>query len=239
MFKSINEKLHRLLLRIGYFLLQCIPRFFRVLRHLVRGITRPMKYWKVKGFGYACLTWWLELVLLLFEFIGISEVYETSADWVKWNTRGLNGHEKNLAKEIFGQNLLLDRIIIDEKSYLGPKQHRFCYVSLFTLNSWGSMQDSIFVHELVHVWQYQRFGILYTSKALQAQYSKPGYDYGGELALRQSLITGGKLLDFNFEQQASIIEDYQRLRQGLKPIWGKADQLYLPVYEYFVRQLRQ
>jgi hypothetical protein len=59
----------------------------------------------------------------------------------------------------------------------------------------------------VHVWQYEQFGSYYIYKALSAQNSEEGYNYGGIKELDRCIARKGSLLDYNFEQQASIIED--------------------------------
>jgi hypothetical protein len=74
---------------------------------------------------------------------------------------------------------------------------------------------AILVHELVHVYQYERAGSRYFAEALLAQH-EAGYDYGGAEALRLACRQGKRLRDFNREQQAQIVQDcyVQRCRGG-------------------------
>jgi len=65
----------------------------------------------------------------------------------------------------------------------------------------------ILLHELVHVYQYERAGSRYFAEALIAQH-EAGYDYGGVEALQQARTQGKHLRDFNREQQAQIVQDY-------------------------------
>ena len=65
----------------------------------------------------------------------------------------------------------------------------------------------ILLHELVHVYQYERAGSRYFAEALIAQHGA-GYDYGGVEALQQARTQGKHLRDFNREQQAQIVQDY-------------------------------
>ena len=65
----------------------------------------------------------------------------------------------------------------------------------------------ILLHELVHVYQYERAGSRYFAEALIAQH-EAGYDYGGVEALQQARMRGKHLRDFNREQQAQIVQDY-------------------------------
>jgi len=66
------------------------------------------------------------------------------------------------------------------------------------------------IHELTHAWQYQRMGWSYLVKAMTAQQKLRSrvYDFGGEAGLRESLIAGKKLKDFNLEQQGDICRTF-------------------------------
>lgn len=66
---------------------------------------------------------------------------------------------------------------------------------------------AILMHELVHVYQYQRAGSSYFAEALLAQHGE-GYGYGGTEGLRHAHSCGKRLCDFNREQQAQIVQDY-------------------------------
>jgi hypothetical protein len=64
--------------------------------------------------------------------------------------------------------------------------------------------DSVIIHELVHVWQYQHGGWGYIPNALVAQTVGDGYDFAK--ALRQ----GKPWAKMNPEQQAQMIQDAYR-----------------------------
>ena len=99
------------------------------------------------------------------------------------------------------------------------------------------MQDDILIHELMHVWQNQKFGANYIPLALKAQYTVEGYNYGGLEDLCRTMENGGSILDYNFEQQADIVMDYFRLVYGLPVRWGSAGREDLKIYTYFVKQI--
>lgn len=183
------------------------------------------------------LWWGLDTSLLLLEIFGLAEWYELGNFLVKRNTRPLTEAESALAATIFGSELIYRRIRIDEKAYLGPKKYRFCYVSFFTINSWGKMRDDILIHELVHIWQYQQYGASYIPRALMAQRTPEGYNYGGVNRLRETFNQQGNIRDFNFEQQADIVADYYRLHQNGQVRWGRAEAPDLHYYTYFVQQI--
>jgi hypothetical protein len=70
------------------------------------------------------------------------------------------------------------------------------------------------VHELTHVYQYERVGSIYIGQAIHAQATE-GYNYGDLEAARK---VGKHFRDFNREQQAQIAEDYYiRLTQTSQP----------------------
>jgi len=182
-------------------------------------------------FWMAGAFWLLELLLLLLEIAGLAEWYELFAGIFKFRTRKLNEQELLLAKSIFGDALPYARIRVDESAHLGPRQSRFCYVSFYTLNSWGKIPASLLIHELTHVWQYHQMGIRYIPRALAAQNTRSGYNYGGEQALEQAIASGKGLAFFNLEQQADLVEDYYRLQNGLSAKWNWKAVPRLHLYE--------
>lgn len=183
--------------------------------------------------------WSLELFLLLLDAFGVAEIYETAADFVKFNSRPLSRGEQTLARSVFGDSIDLKRVRLDERAWLGPRQAHFCYVSFFHINSWGVMTDELLIHELMHVWQYQHLGISYIPRALRAQWSRAGYNYGGRHGLRAALREDKGLFDFNYEQQADIVADYFRIREGKTPRWGDGAADDLPLYRVFVGELQE
>ncbi len=218
------------LLRVVFWLPR---RIFRLFRHVGDGFSRL-----INGKRPAIPHWWLEFAFLAMDLVGLPEVVETIFDFAKWDTRPLSPLEKKLAASVFGDALPLDDIRIDNRARLGCKKRHIAYVSYFTVNAWGSIRPEIFIHELVHVWQFLKYGGAYMPMALRAQSSKEGYNYGGVAALRTCKEKNGKLTDFNLEQQADIVSDYFAIREGLKPAWGKGTKEDLPVYEYFLSQIR-
>lgn len=205
------------LARIGRHIIKKVVSLYRSPRHILE-------------FGQH-LFWGTELIFYVLDLIGIGEIYETLADVVKFNTRPLNPQEVTIVKEIFGDQLNLKRIRIDEYAFGGPKSHHFAYVSFYTINSWGPLSHETFVHELVHIWQYHHLGSVYIPRALSAQFSEEGYDYGGLSKLVKAVQSGNGLSDFNLEQQGDIIADYIRIKQGNNPRWSLSNQEDLWVFE--------
>lgn len=216
--------------------LKAIPvRFRRLMEHCQQGLLTISK----RKAQSDVPMWWAEFLFLLFDLFLIPEIYETWMNLVKWHTRSLSNSEKRLAHSVFGQAIKLDLVRVDEKAYLGCRTHHVIYVSFYTINAWGTFRPDILIHELVHVWQYQKMGSVYIPRALKAQRTREKYDYGGVSALRKCLADGGTLHDFNLEQQAEIIADYFCIRENIPPNWGKATINDLPVYEFFLKEIRE
>lgn len=77
------------------------------------------------------------------------------------------------------------------------------------------------IHELTHVWQFQRLGWRVLWRALMAQLreGEAVYDYGGPEGLFGRSAAGWTLHDFNLEQQGAIAASYylrQRMRQDVR-----------------------
>ncbi len=65
----------------------------------------------------------------------------------------------------------------------------------------------IVIHELVHVYQYERLGSASIVEALLAQVTA-GYGYGGESGLQADQAAGRGYAYYNREQQAQIVQDF-------------------------------
>jgi hypothetical protein len=154
-------------------------------------------------------------IFQVLDLLFLFDLYEASCDLLFPALRRLRQEEVDLLKPIFGSSLPYEMMRIDERALIGPRRYRFCYVSFHTINSWGPMSDAVLVHEAVHVWQYVHYGACYIPRALSAQRTPMGYNYGGLKGLAAATF----LDDFNYEQMADVIEDAFRLCQGRPPKW--------------------
>lgn len=176
---------------------------------------------------------WLETLFTLADLIGCFDAYEAISNTLTPGIRGLTPAELHLLRPIFGDSVPYHLIRIDERAWVGPRWANFCYVSFHTINSWGPMAPHVLVHEVVHVWQYTHVGAAYIPRALAAQRSEMGYDYGG----LQPLQHNNRLEDFNYEQQADIIEDAFRLTNGYRAQWHGLGPEVLPYYYPYLREI--
>ena len=232
----IISKAYLALNRAKYAMSEMSIRFKRIIRHF----DKVNLHFKTKAnfSGLKTLYWFGDLVLMFLELMGIPEIYETIMDLFKFKTRPLYDWEIALARNYFGDSIRYHLVRIDERSYLGPLQFRFCYVSFHTINTWGKMENATFLHELIHVWQYERIGIRYIPKCLHAQYSKLGYNYGGVAILEKESIGG--IWNFNLEQMGEIVSDAYKLKNQQKLQWEMAlDPKNIPIYERYLSEIKQ
>ncbi|MGB3799373.1 MAG: hypothetical protein WA952_06120 [Lewinella sp.] len=155
-------------------------------------------------------TRWLDRLFQLGEVMSIFDAYEKVSNSLCSGVRPLNPEEVDLLYPVFGESIPYHRIRLHERAHIGPRRHGIAYVSFFTINSWGKLSPPVLVHEVMHVWQYVHRGALYIPRALAAQRTFSGYNYGGLPGLRRA--TG--LDSFNYEQMAAVIEDGYRLANG-------------------------
>lgn len=74
----------------------------------------------------------------------------------------------------------------------------------------------LLVHELTHVFQYERVGSFYIGQGLwaQARLGRKAYEYGGRRGLTDAMAAGKRYCDYNREQQGQIAQDYCALLQS-------------------------
>lgn len=159
--------------------------------------------------------WFAEWPLLLFDVLGVPELLQGIHRLFNWKQRKLNSREKLIAYSIFKDSIDWESIRMNSNALIS-KRFRLTFVSFHTINYSDKIRDDVFIHELAHIWQYEKFGSSYIVRSLHAQHTREGYDYGGLLALQSK----EKLTDFNFEQMAEIIRDAY-LRGDGDPIFNK------------------
>lgn len=178
----------------------------------------------------------LELLIRVLQGIGFPFLLMGLNRLFKPGTRALTASEIALAHSVFGAAIVYERVRIDARARVMCRRRGMAYVAFNVINAWGPLSPAHFIHEMVHVWQYQRFGAVYIPRALYAQRTTMGYNYGGPVALQKAAAAEKSLLDFNYEQQADIVADYFCLKNGLRPRWCPPDRYFLPVFEKLIRR---
>ena len=176
--------------------------------------------------------WLWETLILVLEIVFIGEIYTFLNRIIKPKMRRLTERERTVAESVFGESLSYDAIWIDDRAQIGCRKGGFAYVSFRIINVWGAMTDAHLIHELTHVWQYERLGARYMPRAIQAQHSRMGYNYGGLQRLKDNATMG--LRAFNMEQQADIVTDFFLLSNGKRAQWSDATPSDLGIYTIYI-----
>ena len=176
----------------------------------------------------------LEFLFLALDLLLVPDLYELLSNLLTPRLRLLTPGELHFLHPIFGDSVRYDLIRIDERAHLGPRTRNFCYVGMHTINSWGPLHPTTLVHEVVHVWQYLHRGAVYIPRALAAQRTFLGYNYGGLAGLHAA----AELEDFNYEQMADVVEDAFRLSRGWPAQWmpGRGAEV-LPEFARFLEEI--
>jgi len=176
----------------------------------------------------------LEGFLQILDLFAFGEIYETITEFLKFRTRALTTDERRIVETLFATGLDIDRIRIDERAW-APYIFGMAYVGVYTINYAGKMSEDLFVHELIHLWQYEQRGSVYIPRALSAQRSSAGYNYGGVEALRSKEVN---LWVYNYEQQGDILADYWRAKHKRPTRWKNLVGTTVP-YLPLVNQLKE
>jgi hypothetical protein len=151
--------------------------------------------------------------------------------------------EKNAAMSVLGANSISYATVRVAQDRILNVIFRFndnrAFTTFHTINLPKSGRHArwhldITVHELVHVFQYERVGSIYIYQALRAQ-RRNGYSYGGWQQLKQDRENGRHFSDFNREQQGQIAQDYYN--QVVKTSIPVEDPIR-QAYEPFISELR-
>ncbi len=169
-----------------------------------------------KEFGFAYrgasaavrgLFWIVELVLRGLELFLVFDLVQILITW-RSSVHPLSAYDRSLAAAILGDSRYLDLIQYNDRSLFCKNTSVIAFVSGFVINFWTVISDDVLVHELIHVWQYDRVGIVYVPRALYAQRTEENYNYGGVKTLLQEIKEGKAINQYNYEQQAQIIQDF-------------------------------
>lgn len=242
--KQLFDKFAAIFHRVGRWITNLPARVGRLFTGLWEGL-KTFKPWTLswwKSLGKAdtwknFLKWAGGRLLDVLEIMGIGEVYETLMDFIKFNTRSLNGAERALASSVFGASINLDLVRIDEAAIIGPAFSGRAYTSFHTINNWGKLDNETLIHELTHVWQYERAGAVYMPQAIHAQVWGEGYTYGGAAGLKKKQNAGQGYGSLNREQQAEVVQDFYLLKTSNKThdtSNNPATKADLPLYADFV-----
>jgi len=142
------------------------------------------------------------------------------------NGRRLTSGEMVLARNIFGGSINYGNVTIYHKRYwiqtgdwvMTPNGNIYAPTTYEADYSGATVvygRRSLFIHEMVHVWQYQNNVTSIVFGAIFARLSSP-FSYGSSV-YAYDLDRSKDLMDYSMERQAAIIEDYFRITEGRSP----------------------
>jgi hypothetical protein len=214
-----------------FYFLDFPKKFVRFAVHFIPFIAPTYKI-KVKSFK----DWIFDLPFYLFDLIMFPELIEFFILTFTPSIKKLNIEQRLLLRQVFDGCIREDRVWVNRNASLFTNKLAIAYVVGNIVNYRQDIHNTTFIHELVHVCQYQKYGSVYISRALRAQINKDPYDYGGSFGLAKAIAKGRNFINFNFEQQAQIIEDYYE-------ITNKYDLKNTPqirnTYAYYVMQFQK
>lgn len=177
------------------------------------------------------LTWCGQVLLHLLELAGLSEALQLLWGLI-FRLRPLTAAERAASASVHPAGLIpYWQVRVDDNSYLikigttlsdlfKTKVSPGAITTMHIIHAPASGLDMpLAVHELTHVGQYEQVGAVYMPEALHAQGST-GYDYG---KLANAWKAGKRFADFNREQQASLCEDYYKVRNGMPAKYGATE----------------
>lgn len=154
--------------------------------------------------------------------------------------RHLTAGEICMAQSVFGDSINYRRVRIRSGRLFGFFHKKdFAKATLSQIFMHNLYQEdfskapahlqSLFIHEMAHVWQYQQKAFNVTMPYLQNvfHYTPKAYEY--------NLSDKKDLLSYGIEQQAAIIEDYFSLQSGNNYADAKTIDLYKKVLGNFLK----
>lgn len=129
-------------------------------------------------------------------------------------SRPLTIGETALAKSVFGDSIDYAAVTINDGKFAGFHPEGTAMAPNGNLYMYGCYSDdysarepygqSLFIHEMTHVWQYQNKILAPIAEAVKLNLAhkfnyRAAYDY--------TLEPGKDLIEYNMEQQASIVQD--------------------------------
>ncbi len=175
-------------------------------------IMQFIRLWDVPNifhiYGWWIVLYWpLEWMLGSLHIIGFSHFFQLLL--AARSTRKMSHTELKIGQSVFSSRIQFDLVRINTRSTVA-KKWKFAFVTGNIIHINAGLSDTLLVHELTHVFQYQSVGLVYVPRALFAQRSRAGYNFGhinDHLDIVNGIADLGKL---NYEQQAEFLETLYR-----------------------------
>jgi hypothetical protein len=121
--------------------------------------------------------------------------------------RHLSAAEVQEVQLVFGTALKTDDIVISEGGLMTIGGYARTVPDRIYFPS-GAFNLPLLIHELTHVWQYQRGEGWGDLPGMIFEAAVGNYDYGGEAGLKEAWDKGTAFSEFTTEQQGDILEHY-------------------------------
>jgi hypothetical protein len=185
--------------------------------------------------------WVLTLLGRVFDLLGGPELLEFVWHLIT-KARPLTGEEITAASSVLGPSAIRwGDVRVSQGgilSFIFAHNDKRAFATFHTINLPDNEPIHTAVHELTHVFQYERAGSVYLGGAIHAQVTRGGdaYNYGKGPGLVAAKAAGKHFRDFNREEQAQIAEDYYD-----EVIIGGGTSLSADertAYDYYIGELR-
>jgi hypothetical protein len=123
------------------------------------------------------------------------------------HTRHLTGSEVQEVQLVFGSALKTENVTVSEGGLMTLGGYARTVPNHIYFPS-GSIRMPLMIHELTHVWQYQRGEGWGSLPGMIWEAIVANYDYGGEEGLKEARAKGQSFSEFTTEQQGDILQDY-------------------------------
>lgn len=134
-------------------------------------------------------------------------------------SRKLTAGETALARRVFGNSIDYDAVTISEGKFIAFQPYGTAMAPNGHLYMYGCYKDdyshendrwqSHFIHEMTHVWQQQNKVLNPVAEAMKLSLK---FRFNYDAAYDYKLDGKKDLLDYNMEQQASLVQDYFMLK---------------------------
>ena len=158
------------------------------------------------------------LLAQLFDIVGGPEIGQFLMHLITY-TSPLTAEEQALMREVLGvEAMRLGEVRVAEG---GLMDWVFAHNGNLAFTTWRTVNfprngrhtranQAVLVHELTHVYQYEKVGSCYLGEAIYMliKTKRDCYNYGGPEGLRRDGAAGKRYREYNREQQAQIVQDY-------------------------------
>lgn len=234
--RDLPERLGRLIITLAQGLagiITFLPELIiQIVKHGFSGLGKWLGAKLVAG-----AAWVGTVVLRVLDLIGFPEIGELLLHLFS-SVRKLTSEEKAAGKSVLGSGAIRwNDVRVGSGGVLDliwKVNDGRPFTSWHTINAPPGTPLHTMVHELTHVYQYERVGTLYMAQALHAQATRGAgaYVYGDLVAHRTA---GKKYSEFNREEQAQIADDYySKVLHGR----GTLSPDLVDAYKFYIAQLQ-